>query len=144
MRARPSWFSGSVTIDGQPVPDGTRIEALIGDVVCGTATTEDSGYFLAVRSDFGGGNSYQEGCGRSGVLVGFRVGELIANETGTFSEVRQELDLTFGKVTRLPYTGTQDLPYPGLRSLKATSLWALLAAGGLAAAAGISGRRAAR
>jgi hypothetical protein len=141
----PGGFFGSVTIDGRPVPDGTTIEALIGETVCSTATTEDSGYFLVVNNDFGSGTFYQEGCGRSGVTVTFRIGDLIAHERGAFAKfLGLELDLTFGRAPDLPSTGLRGGSASGSSPRLAGWLWALLGAGLIAAIAGLAGRRMAR
>lgn len=106
--AHASAFFGSVTINGEPAPDGTPIEALIGDVVCGTTTTSDGRYSISVNAGYGVGNYYQEGCGGGDETVVFRSGERIANERGTFRwDSGRALDLTFGTAPSvLPGTGS--------------------------------------
>lgn len=109
-------FLGTVTLNGSPAPDGTVIEALIGNLVCGTTTTVGDQYDISVKSGRGFGGDFQEGCGVSGpgtYTVTFRSGGLIANERGQFiGHVAQELNLTFGQAAAtgqpggLPGTGS--------------------------------------
>ena len=104
--AAPSSFFGSVNIGIAPAPDGTLIEALIGDVVCGTTLTSGARYGIDVNAGYGVGQFYQEGCGASGpdaTTVVFQTQGLFANETGTFiGHVAQELNLTFGEAPSRP------------------------------------------
>ncbi len=101
-------FHGLVTIDGSPAPDGTVIEALVGETVCGTTTTLDGTYAIGVNAGSGQGNQFQEGCGSTdNGRVTFRTGEHVAAEIGFFvGHGAQELNLSFGQRIILPDTGT--------------------------------------
>lgn len=70
--AEPNVFEGSVTIDQQPAPDGTLVEAVVDGVVCDTNVTAAGHYRLTVEV-------FQ--CGGPMDTVTFRVGGRIANET---------------------------------------------------------------
>ena len=62
-------FSGSLTIEGRPAQVGTSLEAFVGENLCGSQVTSESGrYNLDVSA--GGTNS---GCGRDGSAVQFAV-----------------------------------------------------------------------
>lgn len=143
--AEPSEFLGTVTIDGQPASDGTPIEALIGDVVCGTATVSAERYDVSVRAGYGYGRDYQERCGNGGEAVAFRSGGRIANETGTFTGlIVQELDLTFGQALAptLPDTGS-GAPGSSAGAIPGV-FWVLLAVAMAALVAGLAARKAPR
>ncbi|HJX61758.1 MAG TPA: SdrD B-like domain-containing protein, partial [Dehalococcoidia bacterium] len=74
-----SGFSGSVWRDGQPASEGARIEALVGEKVCGETTAyglRESHYSMWVLSA-----SERGDCGEEGAEVRFRVGGAMANET---------------------------------------------------------------
>ncbi len=103
-----SVFLGTVTLNGQRAPDGTHIEAVIRDTVCGTTTVQGGRYDILVRSGTGSGPEYQQGCGSTGPSIDtvvFRSGQLIATERGQFiPHAAQQLDLTFGQAAT-PTTG---------------------------------------
>ena len=106
-------FGGSVTINGEPAPDGTPIEALIDGLVCGDTETIDGLYNTIVRAGFGSGREFQEGCGAGGDDVLFRSGELIAAEVGQFvGQVYTELDLTFADLPEEPDPAESEEPSP--------------------------------
>lgn len=104
--AAGSEFLGTASLNGRAAADGTSIEALIGDVVCGTTTTRSGLYDVRVRSGRGSGGDFQKGCGASGPntsTVVFRSGTLIAHERGRFvGHTVQELNLNFGPQLALP------------------------------------------
>lgn len=149
-----SGFFGSVTVNGQPAPDGTPIEALIGDVVCGTTRTTAGQYRIGVSPGFGFGDLFQEGCAGSGpgtYTVVFRSGTLIASERGRFvSHVVQGLDLTFGQALAPTETPPPALPDTGSAPTSQTTaatawlLWVLLGVGIAALMARLAARRVAR
>ena len=126
------FFSGSVTLNGAPAPDGTPIEAIREAIVCGDTTTKNGEYDLRVLADFGSGADFGEGC--QGTEVVFRSGELIAAEVGDLTtmfvrEARgltQELDLTFGSAPEFPDTGAGVTSSSGTR-VPPWLLWALAA-----------------
>ena len=79
-----SGFGGSVWNDGAPVPEGTRVEALVGERVCGETNTcglRESRYFTWVISAV-----KEEGCGQESAEVRFRVGGTVANQTAQWHE----------------------------------------------------------
>lgn len=137
--AEPSDFGGSVTINGETAPDGTPIEALVGDVVCGTTTTSRGRYDVRINAGYGIGTDVQEGCGSNGVAVLFRTGELTASQQGQFlGGVGQTLDLTFG-TSALPNTGSG--PISGTGGGGTPIAVAALAAGAIVAGAASWARR---
>jgi hypothetical protein len=87
----PNRFFGTLTLGGQPAPAGTVVTAIVGDQICGSRTTTDTGRYqvdvLSVRE--------RSGCGLSGATVGFRAGQVTAAETGTWAA---------GQITRLNLT----------------------------------------
>lgn len=90
-------FRGTAWVDGRP--GGGRIEARVGTVVCGDATTlgmVDAGpsYNLAVASE-----TEKAGCGRPGAVITFFVDGRQANETATWDSAAgksQSLTLMVG------------------------------------------------
>jgi hypothetical protein len=79
-----SGFGGSVWNDGSPVPEGTRVEALVGEKVCGETTTcglRESRYFTWVASA-----EEEEGCAEEGGEVHFRVDGAAANQTAQWHD----------------------------------------------------------
>jgi hypothetical protein len=132
-----------MTINGEAAPDGTPIEALIGDLVCGTTTTSDGRYGITVNGGYGMGNQFQEGCGNGGEAVVFRSGQLIANQRGQFlGGLVQTLDLTFGPAG-LPDTGSGPAPGSGADFVPGL-LWILLGVAMAALIAALAARKAAR
>ncbi len=75
LRLVPAGFSGSLTVDGVPAPDGTRIEGYLDGVLCAQAASfalnGASGYALFVPVA-----QMQAGCGVPGVTVDLRVNGL--------------------------------------------------------------------
>ena len=133
VAADPSWFRGSVTINGLSAPNGTLIEAMIRDIVCGSTKTDGDQYQVSVNAGYGVG-AFQEGCGGSGPntsAVVFRSGSLIANEQAAFvAGGIQDLDLTFGQAPDLPIAGVGSSPASG--PTIPWFFWALLAGGAVA------------
>lgn len=84
---RPARFAGSVTVDGAPVPSGTRIEARINNSTCGVTTTFNSGsearYVLDVPALDPGASP---NCGTDGAAVSFWIGDRQARETGSWKD----------------------------------------------------------
>lgn len=73
-----SGFGGSVWEGGAPVPEGTRVQALVGEKVCGETTTcglREATYFIWVASA-----GDEDGCGEEGSGVSFRVDGATANQ----------------------------------------------------------------
>ena len=144
-------FIGTVTINGIPAADDTLIEALIGDIVCGTTTTSDGRYSISISIGYGFGSAFEEGCGDSGPgtnTVVFRSAPLIANETGNFiGHLAQELDLSFGKApeppppSELPDTGSGSDSQSEISIAASLFLWLLVSLGLAALGAGLTERR---
>lgn len=93
----PARFAGTVTVDGQPVPAGTVIEARIGNAACGVTQTFTQGgqarYVLDVPALDPGANP---NCGVDGAVVTFYIGGKKAAETGTWANYQlNELNLTY-------------------------------------------------
>jgi hypothetical protein len=102
----PSSFYGSVTIDGQPAPDGTEVRALIDGVDC---TQSAPGERPAIRQ--GGATAYvvhvvhesqRPGCGREGKTVSFTVAGQPALQRGVWKAGPQQLDLSTGSAQIVP------------------------------------------
>jgi hypothetical protein len=81
----PARFAGSVKVDGQAPPAGTRIEARIVSATCGVTVTfntgADSRYVLDVPALDPGASP---NCGTDGAVVTFFIGDKQAKETGTW------------------------------------------------------------
>jgi hypothetical protein len=79
-----SGFGGSAWKDGAPLPPGTRVEAVVGDKVCGQTITcglRESRYFTWVISA-----GEEEGCGEDGSEVRFRIDGAMANQTAQWHD----------------------------------------------------------
>ena len=146
--AEPAYFRGSVTINGEAAPDGTPIEALIEETVCGTTTTSEGRYSITVNTNVGEGIEFQKGCGLGGDDVLFRSGELLAAERGTFLHgIIEDLDLNFGIVAsptvppQFPDTGSGVAGGSGTPA-PPWLLWALVLTGIAAVGAAAIARRA--
>ncbi len=94
----PATFYGSVTVDGDPAPEGTEVRAFIDGKDCtqvesgGTILEEGvARYVIAVVHE-----TQVEGCGTVGAEVVFKVGGVEASPAGTWSGEPLELDLTVG------------------------------------------------
>ncbi len=109
----PTRAFGTVTIDGQPAPLGTVVQATIGDRLCGEGVVRfvndqlPRGYVVDVLHF-----ASTEGCGVEGATVNFRVGgvaaaETVEYQTGTF--VRRDLTVT-GQVAT-PAAGATPPPF---------------------------------
>jgi len=153
--APPATFAGSVKLDGQSVPDGTPVLALVNGKICGESSREpgqkgtwtlstdvadlgmykgDSIYIVDVVSD-----SQTPGCGTEGTTVTFQVGGRPAQEQGLWKAGFNSLNLTVGQA---PASPTAPQPQaPGTvqgASDDASPRWRAIA-GGAGAAAIIAG-----
>ena len=109
----PATFAGTVRVDGQSVPDGTPVLALVNDNLCGESSREpgqkgtwtvdkdvadlgmhsgDSIYIVDVASD-----SQTPGCGTEGAIVTFQVAGQPAHEKGLWKAGFSSLSLTVGQ-----------------------------------------------
>jgi hypothetical protein len=90
-----SGFGGSVWKDGGPLPAGTRVEAVVGEKVCGETSTcglRESRYFMWIVSA-----EEEEGCGQESAEVRFRVDGAMANQMAQWHEQGSAtVDLFFG------------------------------------------------
>lgn len=100
----PSSFYGTVKVNGQNVPDGTLVRALIDGQAYASAYTQtyqgDSVYSLDVAGDDSGSVEVEGGLDQD--VIQFEVGGLSANQTGTWaSGTNVALDLTVASTTPL-------------------------------------------
>lgn len=134
----PSRFAGSVTIDGQPAPAGTAIEARVGTASCGVTTvflqSGQARYVIDVASA-----AAQPGCGTPGAAVTFIVGGTPAPQTGTWRNYElAQLDLALTAATPTPAASPSPTPTPrppvagtSTTAAEAPSAWWLVAMAGL-------------
>lgn len=106
----PATFAGTVKVNGQAVPDGTSVLALVNGRQCGESSREpgqtgtwtldkdvadlgmragDSIYIIDVASD-----SQTPGCGTEEATVAFQVAGQPSHETGVWKAGFNSLDLT--------------------------------------------------
>jgi hypothetical protein len=90
----PNRFFGTAKVNGQDQPDGTVIEAYVGNTLCGSGTvqTRDAGpiYFVDVL-----GAGQKPNCAKDGDKVTFKIAGLDAKETGTYTtSAATRVDLT--------------------------------------------------
>jgi hypothetical protein len=117
----PSTFVGMITDSAGPVPAGVKVEAYIGDTLCGTGKTES----------YAGGTAYAvdvvskeqtAGCGEQGVEVRIKVGDRFAKQTGKWDDGGNplvQLDLAFGSAT--PVAIPTSTPTPTSAATKQTA-----------------------
>jgi hypothetical protein len=136
----PSRFAGTVTIDGQPAPAGTAIEARVGSASCGVTTVFLQGgqarYVIDVASA-----AAQPNCGTPGATVTFIVGGAPAPQTGSWRNYELvQLDLALTRSTPTPAVSPSPTPTPrppvagtSASAADAPSAWWLVAMAGLGA-----------
>ena len=97
---QPSTFFGTVTAPDREVAGGLDVVAYIGDTVCSQDTPEQT---IPTGEDGEAVTNYRvdvlsthqkEGCGVEGAVVRFKIGDQFANETGSWLDEPQELNLT--------------------------------------------------
>jgi hypothetical protein len=111
----PSSFYGWVKVDGQNVPDGTLVRALVGGKAYAEGRTQtyegDSVYSLNVLGDEAGSAEIEGG--KEGETIQFEVGGVIAEQTGTWSSgTNVRLDLTVRGQEALATPGPTLTPLP--------------------------------
>lgn len=111
----PSSFYGTVTLNGSNVVEGTVIEALINDIVIGESQTlmyeGKSVYAIDVNGD--DSSTTQVEGGKEGDVIYYRIGGLLAKETGTWhSGVNFELNLTINAQATLQPPEPTKTPIP--------------------------------
>lgn len=136
----PSRFVGTVTIDGQPAPDGTPVEARIGGVSCGATTVfvqaAQARYVLDVA-----GAASQPGCGAVGTTITFIVGGNVVSQTGVWRNYElTQLDLGLVRATPTSASGPAASPTPrppvagtGLAEKAGPSAWWVISMAALGA-----------
>lgn len=109
----PTRAFGTVTVDGQPAPPGTTVQALIGDKVCGEGEVRrvsdaiPRGYVVDVVSA-----TQMQGCGTDGDRIIFKVGGKQANETAEFhTGTFLRHDLTVSGQVSTPTPGPTPPPF---------------------------------
>lgn len=144
--APPATFVGTVRIDGQSVPDGTPVLALVNGNVCGKSSREpgqegtwtldkdvadlgmhagDSIYIVDVASD-----SQTPGCGTEGALVTFQVAGRTTHETGLWKAGLNTLNLTVGQAPAPAGTPQGETPNALEGDTETTVRWWIPAAAG--------------
>jgi hypothetical protein len=93
----PSSFYGKITLDGADVPEGTRLEAWIGDLLVAFTTTEmyqgDSVYSLDIAGDDTSTQGIEGGV--EGDVIYFKLAGFPAGQTATWrTGTNEELDLS--------------------------------------------------
>jgi hypothetical protein len=145
----PATFAGTVKVDGQGVPDGTPVLALINGKLCGEGSREpgqkgtwtvdrdmadldihagDSLYIVDVASD-----SQTPGCGTEGAIVTFQVAGQPAREDGLWKAGFNALSLTVGQAPAPTATPQGQAPAVSQEASGDDFPWWLAAAGAGAA-----------
>ncbi|HET7737142.1 MAG TPA: hypothetical protein VFK32_01070 [Tepidiformaceae bacterium] len=105
--APPQSLYGSINDPDGETPEGTKVEAYIGDVECsdGRGTTGFTGvgddrvavYVVNVlaRED-------RPGCGAAGASVRIKIGDEFATQTATWEQGATRVNVSFGNVTPVP------------------------------------------
>lgn len=101
----PSTIAGSISDAAGPVPAGLKVEALIGNKVCGESETVYTGdgaarvtvYVVDVVSE-----SQIADCGRDGVPVRIRIGEKLSERPVPWDQGLVVFNITFGDATPAP------------------------------------------
>lgn len=111
----PATVYGSVTIDGQPAPNGTEVRAFIGSTDCTQAAPGErlafregqaTAYVVTVLHE-----SQRPGCGRTGAVITFTVDGRPALQSVAWEPGPIRLDLSLGSPTVIPLpTATPTLP----------------------------------
>jgi hypothetical protein len=99
----PHQFYGTVSVEGEPVAEGTLVEAFVDDVKEAETTVDDEGRY--------GYDPIFRVSGTAGAEVTFKVGGVPANETATWESGKvQQLNLTINgpSVTRYALTMAGD------------------------------------
>lgn len=144
--APPATFAGSVKLEGQSVPDGTPVLALVNGKVCGEGSREpgqkgtwtlnsdmadlgmykgDSIYIVDVVSD-----SQTPGCGTEGTTVAFQVGGQPAREQGLWKAGFNPLNLTVEEAPMSATTPQEQTPGLIDEDSESTVRWWIPVAGG--------------
>ncbi|MCA9831201.1 MAG: hypothetical protein R3B97_01180 [Dehalococcoidia bacterium] len=99
----PATFFGRVSIEGAPVPPGTQIRAFVDGTDCtqpgGSGTFDDAGvsrYLVDVMHE-----TQSPGCGRTGAMVAFKIGDQPAGQSAPWNSGPVVLDLFIGPPPRI-------------------------------------------
>ncbi len=98
----PATVFGSITDSAGPVPEKLKVEAYVGDTLCGEGETGFTGdgnsrvtvYFADVVSD-----TQTAGCGKSGADVRLKIGDRFATQTFKWEAGAVQLNVVFGDAT---------------------------------------------
>jgi hypothetical protein len=109
----PNRYYGTVTINGQDQPEGTVVEAYIGNTLCGSGTVDTrNGSKIYLVDVLGAGQ--KPNCAKDGDKVTFKIAGLDAKETGTYdTAAATHLDLTASGTARNPAQPTVLAPGAG-------------------------------
>jgi hypothetical protein len=109
----PNRFFGSVKINGQDAPDGTVVEAYIGNTLCGSGSVQNRNNAEIYLVDVVGAGQ-KAGCAKDGDTVKFKVAGLDAKETGKYATAEAtHLDLTASGTPHNPSEPTVLAPGQG-------------------------------
>lgn len=126
----PATVYGSIADSEGDIPAGVKVEAYIGDRLCGETRTEKTGEGAAVVTVYavhvlaaGDGQGARPGCGTPGAPIRIKVGDRFAPKTVTWeSGYPIRFDITFNDATPAPIptftptpsrTATVGTPAPG-------------------------------
>ena len=108
QQAVPCFYYGTVTLDGQSIPDNVGVTAWIGDLSWAAQRWSDGGqswYGVEIPGD--DVETPAKDGGVAGDTILFRIGSSLANQTGVWQEGIQQndshLDLTGSAGTATPY-----------------------------------------
>lgn len=109
----PDRFFGSAQVDGKDQPDGTVVEAYIGNTLCGSGTVQERNgstiYLVDVLSA-----TQKPGCAKDGDTVKFKIAGLDAKETAKYATAEAtHLDLTASGTPKNPALPTVLAPGQG-------------------------------
>lgn len=98
----PATVFGSVTDSAGPIPEKLKVEAYIGDKLCGEGETGFTGdgasrvtvYYADVVS-----HTQTAGCGKSGADVRLKIGDRFADQTFKWESGPVQLNVVFGSAT---------------------------------------------
>jgi hypothetical protein len=128
QQAVPCFYFGTVVLDGQSIPDNIGVTAWIGDLFWMAQRWTDAGeswYGVEIPGD--DTETPQKDGGLAGDTIFFRIGDVLADQTGVWQEGIQQndshLNLTGSRGTPTPtVTGTLPTPTP-TNTLTPTRTW---------------------
>lgn len=102
----PQSLYGSINAESGEIPEGTKVEAYIGDTECSdgggiTAFTGIGDARVAVYGVNVVGADFREGCGTPGAVVRVKIGDEFGEQTTTWDPGLRGMDVTIGDVEPL-------------------------------------------